>query len=737
MIRPVAALCAPLVAAVAAVTLGPGPGTGDGVLEPSTADAGLPAVAAAAPATDSLAAGSPAARSALPVSRSAQRQSGQDLDVTLDSLNPAVIPQRGAITMTGTVTNTTKETFTSINVHPLTSYSPMTTAREIEVSVESDPESYIGPRITDIGLFDNVDDLAPGQSVRWRVRVPVGELLISGEEGVYWIGVQVLAADTDGFRSIHGRARSFIPLMRGQQEQVPTSLILPVRRAVERTADGRVSRADAWAGELGPGGRLSNLTSFVRSSGTAPVTWLIDPGVLDAVDQLARGNPRRNLEPTEPEPGDEDTEQQDEQQAAAEEEQRQNGLPEAQQWLTDVQSLTSRNPVLALPYGDLDVAAAARYSPGLYDRARAQSAEVLGALDIASNPALVPPSGLLNPAALGLAPQDTQIFLSEEAIGEEYDDPADVPSTIESAGRRIAITDHTVGVGGPGPDDRLAGVALRQRVLAEAAVRSLAGDTEDLTVDLPFDFDPGPRGKQFFRGLEQPFLEVVPASVDRTGPAPEVSRVAYPTRQVVRELNEANLAATNRFIDAGERLDSILVRNDTVADQVLREALCTSSYMFRDDPVSAQVAADEGAASLRNQLERIRIEAPSFVILSSDKGPFAVTVTNDLDQPVRVRIEAQTSDDVVIKAPEEITLEAETRQTIQLTAEAASIGVHPVRLVATNLDGQPIGAFDELDIRSNTVGVVIWVIMGVGVGILAISIPVRWARRRRQGSKPA
>ena len=90
-------------------------------------------------------------------------------------------------------------------------------------------------------------------------------------------------------------------------------------------------------------------------------------------------------------------------------------------------------------------------------------------------------------------------------------------------------------------------------------------------------------------------------------------------------------------------------------------------------------------------------------------------------------------DDLVIKAPEEITLEAETRQTVQLTAEAASIGVHPVRLVATDVDGNPIGAFDEVDIRSNTVGVVIWVIMGVGIGILAISIPVRWARRRRQG----
>ena len=727
MIRPVAALCAPLVAAVAAIVLGPGAGAGDGGPEPSTADADVPAVSVATPASDV------ATRAIPPVSRSAQRRATQDLDVTLDKLNPSVLPRSGVMRMSGTITNTTRETLTAINVHPLTSASPMTTAREIEVSVESDPEIYIGERITDIGLFDSVRDLAPGESVRWRVRVPVDELDISGQEGVYWIGVQVLAADPDGAREVRGRVRTFIPLLSGQQDPVPTSVILPVRRQVERAADGRLTRADEWAEELSPGGRLANLASFVRSSGTAPVTWLIDPAVMDAVDQLARGNPRRNIEPTEPAPGEDDSEQQDEEEAVAEEEQRRNGLPEADQWLSDVRSLTARNPVLALPYGDLDVAAAARYAPRLYPRARAQATEALESYDIESTPALVPPSGLLSPAALGLASQDTEIFLSEEAIGEVYDDPADVPSTIESADHRIGITDHTVGEGGPGPDDRLGPVTLRQRVLAEAAVRSLAGDTEELTVDLPFDYDPGPRGAQFFRGLEQPFLDVVPASVDRSDPAPEVDRVAYPTRQVVRELNDANLTATKRFIDAGARLDSVLVRNDTVGDVTQREALPTSSYMFRDDPVVAQVSADDSTAWLRARLDRIGIQAPSFVILSSDKGPFAVTVTNDLDQPVRVRIEAQTRDDLVIKAPEEITLEAETRQTVQLTAEAASIGVHPVRLVATDVDGNPIGAFDEVDIRSNTVGVIIWVIMGVGVGILAISIPVRWARRRRRG----
>ena len=656
----------------------------------------------------------------------------QDLDVSLDALTPSVLPKSGPVTMGGTVTNTTSDTLTGVNVHPLTSSSPMTTAREIEVSVESDPEIYIGQRIITAGYFDSVGDLAPGQSASWRVRVPVSELQISGEEGVYWIGVQVLGADETGVREVHGRARSFIPLMQGKQDAVPTSVILPVRRPIQRTAEGRISRADLWADDLDPGGRLSNLAAFVRSSGTAPVTWLIDPAVLDAVDQLALGNPKRSLEPTEPAPGEDDAEQQADEAEAQAAEADANGLPQAAGWLEDVQSLTARNPVLALPYGDLDVAAAARYAPGLYNQARSVSTEALDQFDIESTPAVVPPSGLINPAGLGLTPFNTEIFLSDEALPDTYDDPADVPPVVESGGHRIGVTDHRVAVGGPGPDPRMGMVALRQRVLAEAAVRSLAGDVSELVVDLPFDFDPGTGSGVFFDGLEQSFLEMVPARVDRDGEVPSVERVSYPTRQVIRELNEANLASAKRFQNAGARLDNILVRNDEIGDDVLREALCTASYMQRDDPVVAQVSADASSSWLDARLHKVGIEAPGFVLLSSDKGPFAVTVTNDLDQPVRIRIKAQTRDDLVIEAPEQIDLEADTRQTVDLTAEAGSIGVHPVRLVVTDEDGQPTGAFDEIDIRSNTVGNIIWVIMGIGVGILAISIPVRWARKRRR-----
>ena len=143
--------------------------------------------------------------STLPTGRTAARArtpaaDPQDLDVSLDALSPSVLPKSGAVTMRGTVTNTTSDPLTGVNVHPLTSYSPMTSASDIEVSVESDPEIYIGSRIVTSGLFDSVGDLAAGQTAGWRVRVPVSELEITGEEGVYWIGVQVLAADETGAR---------------------------------------------------------------------------------------------------------------------------------------------------------------------------------------------------------------------------------------------------------------------------------------------------------------------------------------------------------------------------------------------------------------------------------------------------------------------------------------------------------------------------------------------------------
>src|SRR3546814_4553576 len=74
--------------------------------------------------------------------------------------------------------------------------------------------------------------------------------------------------------------------------------------------------------------------------------------------------------------------------------------------------------MLALPYGDLDVAAASRKDEGLYARARELSDRVLQGLSLETEPATAPPGGRLPQEALGMADDDERIFLAPEGIKE-------------------------------------------------------------------------------------------------------------------------------------------------------------------------------------------------------------------------------------------------------------------------------------------------------------------------------
>ena len=329
----------------------------------------------------------------------------------------------------------------------------MTSAREIEVSVESGPEAYIGDRIITAGTFDSRRPRTGPDRQYWRsgprlraCRSPARRAS-TGSASRRWPPTRPAPARS------HGRARSFIPLVRGPAgggADLGDPAGTPIRAA---PAEGRVRRADQWAADLDPGGRLANLAAFVRPSGTAPVTWLIDPAVLDAVRPAGRAatpaRPRadRARRPARTTPSSRPTRPRRAAEADA------NGLPEAARWLEDVQSSPRATRCSALAYGDLDVAAAARYAPSLYNQARRVANEVLDEFDIESTPGVVPPSGLINPAAFGLTPVDTEIFLSDEALPRPTTTRPTYPRSSSPAGRRIAVTDHRVAVGGPGPDD--------------------------------------------------------------------------------------------------------------------------------------------------------------------------------------------------------------------------------------------------------------------------------------------
>ena len=116
--------------------------------------------------------------------------------------------------MRGTVTNTTSDPLTDVNVHAVDVVLPDDLGPRDRGLRRVRPRDLHRPADHHRRLLRQRRRPGPRPERRLAVRVPVSELQISGEEGVYWIGVQVLGADETGAREVRGRARSFIPLVR-------------------------------------------------------------------------------------------------------------------------------------------------------------------------------------------------------------------------------------------------------------------------------------------------------------------------------------------------------------------------------------------------------------------------------------------------------------------------------------------------------------------------------------------
>jgi hypothetical protein len=685
------------------------------------------------------------ARSALP----ARPVSKDPLAVTIDALTPSYIPNKGPILISGSVTNRTEDAFTAINVHAFVSDAPITSSAELAENVLLDPEQYVGNRITTTGTFAHLDELAPGESSRFSIQVPRSEVaatsagVLAGTPGVYWFGVHALGDSViPRDDTADGRARTFMPLVPQTQKSVDTALVIPLRHQVAHEADGSIADVEDWARALGSGGALRSLVDFGASAGTRPVSWLVDPAVPDAVRALVAGNPPRSLDDTvgpdapgggespseepsgEPEPSESPTDDTDEQQPAP------NAATEPGSiWLSKVQDALAGDDVLALPYGDLDVSAAAERNPQAYPLARQRSGTTLQPWDFPTIPAVAAPNGYLNPAAIDLVRRNSTILVTDRMFTDE------APPVARIGGRRLTVTSWSTEQGGPAPGDPLTAVALRQRILSEAAVRLLDPDRPPLVVVLPQNWHPDTT-LGFFGGLEVDWLRLtgVDSISSRRGTPVAADSLDYPPAQVRRELDAANFTSATALAEIGETLQNVLTRNDTVARTVADESLTTLSYASRGNPNAARADADASHAWIAGQLGSIQVDAPRAVTLASSSGRFATTLTNRLDHPVSVRISAVTDEPLTIDAPETIDLAADSSTSVLLEAATDRLGVHNVRLLVTDEEGTPLGSSDQLPIRSVQVSQVIWLILAVGVALLFGTIAVRLFRRVRNAT---
>ena len=666
------------------------------------------------------------------------------LSVTIDSLSPSYVPRTGPVRVTGSVTNEDDAPWTTVNMFAFMGETPIRSTAELADAGDVDPTTDVGPRITSPGSYDTIDRIGPGETMQFSITVP-HRLLDVTEPGVYWFGVHALGEGPDGrLEGADGRARTFLPLVPRTRQTVDTALVLPLRRTVSYAPDGSVEDVEGWSAALSPGGRLRSMVDLGAAAGSRPITWLLDPGLPDVVRTLALGNPPRSLAPDLKEPAD-GTGQTAQPDASPSPSGEADGGDDTAQdqaladvtesgnaWLDRLHEALDGPEILALPYGDVDVSAAAERSPGLYRRARKRSGNELAPWGLPMTPAVASPGGYLDPSALGPTPGRSTVLVTDKMFG------ADPPAVAETKGARLVTTSTDTATGGPGPDDPLAPVAMRQRILAEAALRLLSPHPSPLVVVLPSYWNPS-SSTGFFEGLDVDWLHLTTVSdvAGRSARPVSQDQLDYPPRLDRSELDSANFSSAAALIRAGETLQNVLTDNDSVASTVADQAMRSTSYGHRASPDGARAATDRSRAWIDQEMGSIRIDAPPAVTLSSTSGRFAATISNGLDEPVTVSIQALTDEPRAIRGPETVDIGPGGRTSVLLNASFRRLGVHNVTLVVTDAEGVRLGSSDELPIRSAQVSKVIWLILGTGVALLFGAIAVRLFRRVRATARAA
>ncbi len=352
-------------------------------------------------------------------------------------------------------------------------------------------------------------------------------------------------------------------------------------------------------------------------------------------------------------------------------------------------------------------------------------------LELPGRSGIAPPGGSLPPSAYAtLDPSDT-VLVTRRSFADDPPERANVEGRILTTAPYVAA--------GPAPNEPRSLLAMRQMILSEAAIRLLSDETSthSLVLQFPTKWE-GPTEEQtataFFGGLDGLEWFTLSTLGNATTEAPttvQLDDLAYPERQVERQLPVETITASQALIGTGNSLQTTLTRNDQVANQVLDVALTAVSYSDRRAPRTARVIADRNRNWILEQLGEITITAPVSLTLSSSTGPLPTTVTNGMDYPVTVRIVGRSDSSMVITGPKQVRLAPGERGTVKLKVTSEQLGVHNVSLIVTDIDDVPLGGSVALPVRSAQVGKVIWVILAIGVALLFSAIAVRLFRRVR------
>ncbi|MEV7397954.1 DUF6049 family protein [Aeromicrobium sp. NPDC092404] len=646
------------------------------------------------------------------------RAADQDpqLGVSIQTLSPSRLGGPATVTMTGTVTNHDDHAWSNVQAYLVIPTVPFTTRAQVEDAIDNG-DAYTGARVIDPGTFDDLGDLAPKQTLRFTVRVPAAQLRISGAEGVYPVGVQILGTDTGGQRSTDAiaRATTFLPLVSSGHPRVPSAVVWPFLMPDRRGYDGDYADPKGLLTAVSPGGRLRNLLDLAVDTGGNASTALIDPALLVGVDDLARD---RRLPD-----GVELTEQQ---------------RAEARRFLGDLLAFARLRGCWILGFDRPDVLGLSQ-SGGLEGPLRAA---VNRATDSTLTTFQLFGRRTSWPTKRGVTARllrdlrgsgDSPVVVASEALPDWDRRQGSVVRYATPSGPMPLLVTDELDAGVPGQDSV---VTLRQRILSEAALATLQREIDpksraDAITMVDPRWNPGPRWSvgRLSQAFETPFTS--PTSLESVLTRPLARYGGKVAAAKDRPLSRAQLDAAAGIVAKGNALSSVIPQSDAVDDALAQDVASVLGVRWRRDPAAGTAIAEKLAREAGAELRRITIKAPPSVTLSSSKGGFPITIRNGTDEAIRVGVSLDSSNPALrIPDVEPVDIGAGERRTVTVDVDLGRQNTTSVTARLRSTDGKAIGLPDEFNVRSSKIGVVLWVAMGLAALLVLAALVRRFSRRR-------
>ncbi len=668
--------------------------------------------------------------------------------LSLDSLTPRIPAKGDTVTVSGAVKNNGKTTITGarIAIHvgpggPLRTRSAMkSAASRVEYNSAQDSAELNGHNV-------KVSDLAAGRSAPFTIKIPVSALDL-GVSGVYQLGVSLDGQDAaEPWDHVLGIKRTFVPWYADGETAKSTRLSylwpLTDRPHIASRGDTDSQQSpifldDSLTAELKPGGRLGQMVDLGKN---LPVTWVVDPDLLATVEAMTK--PYRVAgaggDLTRTTPG--------------------TGTAVAEQWLNALKTAIAGDEVVALPFGDPDLASLAHRGKNLTSNVDLlTTGTALGKttvdtiLGVQSTAGVAwPVNGAVDPSIVSLARRGgaNRIIARSDSLQESgtlgYTPNAARPI---GGGTTAVVADASLSTAFDGDmsSDQNANLAVQNFIAQTLLITMQAPDKQRTVVVAPPRMPDIQQAKAMHDAIMTTGTGQWSNTVDFETAAkahadPHASHKIPPLSAYPRSLRKQELSA-----DTFQQLHQdqiglndfvvILTIKDRVTVPFRNAMLRAMSTGWRGDPRREGDYANAIGNYLSDLIGAVHILDKNQLTLSGRSGTVPVTVKNDLSQPVTglvLRLSSTTNIRLKIHNPEQpISIGAGHTRTLKFQTTASANGPAGITAGLYTQNGSPYGS-SAISFKVNITKVTDLVMLIIAAGLLLLVLAgVRIYRQRKR-----